>query len=215
MGKRVIKIIKEIIDEILDIIYPPDNKCISCLKEDYIGLCEECTSKIKRAYENEEIISYGYYGGVLKKLILSFKYNRNFLSGRILGDFLCVLIKENKIKADMVVYVPMSKKSIKKRGFNQCKIMAEVISKEFNIPISGNLIKIKETKEQKILTRDERRNNVLDVFDVISKSEFIGKNIILIDDVVTTGVTIKECEKILKKHGACTINLLTVAKSNI
>ncbi|GAB6169243.1 ComF family protein [Clostridium carnis] len=215
MGKRIIKEIKIIIDGLLDIIYPPENKCITCGEEDHVGLCYKCNNKIKRITDNTGIISYAHYGGTIKKLILAFKYKKNFYAGEILSDYLCKLIKENKIEADIIFYVPISKESLKIRGFNQCEVMAKNISKKFNIPISKGLIKVRKTKEQKTLSKEERAENVIGAFDIKNPKDVKDKNIILIDDVVTTGETLKECEKILKKYEACTINILTVSKSNI
>lgn len=215
MGKKIIEIVKRMVSELLDLIYPPENNCIVCLKEDFIGICEECLYKIRRVSNNDNIISYGYYGGVLKKLILEFKYKKNFLSGEILGEFLCELIEENKIEVDLILYVPTSKTAMKRRGFNQCKFIAQITSHKLNIPISHDLVKVKETREQKTLSKEERMINLYNVFDIKNKSNIKSKRIILIDDVTTTGSTLRECEKILKKYGASTIKMLTVAKSDI
>ena len=117
MGKGLIKLLREIIDELLDIIYPPKNKCITCDNE-VIGVCPICKSKIMRVKEESKILSYGYYSGVMKKLILEFKYNKNFLAGNILADYLCELINENNIDVDAILFIPSSKKALKDRGFN-------------------------------------------------------------------------------------------------
>ncbi|CDG02639.1 ComF family protein [Clostridium chauvoei] len=128
---------------------------------------------------------------------------------------MCNLIKENEILADIILYVPLSKKSLKIRGYNQAEIIAKVISEKLDIPISNTLIKVKETKEQKTLSKEERSINLINAFDIKKPSDIENKRIILIDDVLTTGATLRECEKILKKFRASTINILTVAKSNI
>lgn len=88
MGKEFIKIINIVIEALLDIIYPYDNKCIICGIEGFRGICSRCKSDIKRVQEQEEIIAYGYYGGVLKKLILNLKYHKSFIAGEVLADFL-------------------------------------------------------------------------------------------------------------------------------
>ncbi|MCR1951785.1 ComF family protein [Clostridium sp. DSM 100503] len=214
MGKRIIELLREIIDEFLDIIYPPTTKCISCDNE-VIGLCPICKSKIMRVREESKILSYGYYSGVMKKLILEFKYNKNFLAGNILADYLCELISENNIKADAIFFIPSSKKALKDRGFNQCEFMAQKISRRLNKPIYRDLIKVKNIKEQKTLSREDRLKNIEGAFDVKSDKNIKNKNIILIDDVITTGATLIECEKLLKKSGAKSIKMLTVAKSYI
>ena len=109
----------------------------------------------------------------------------------------------------------LSKKAIRKRGFNQCEIMARNISYNTDIPISNCVIKSKHTKEQKTLSKDERKSNIKGVFNIKSSKDIKDKHVILIDDVVTTGATVDECKNILLKYGANKITVLTIAKSNI
>lgn len=213
MGKGIITLLKDILCGILDIIFPPEQNCISCYEDGYVGLCPRCFEKIKIIKNEENIFSYGYYVGPLKDLILSFKYKENYLAGRLLGEFLCKIIKDNDLKFNVILYVPLSKKSMKKRGFNQCEILAKRVTEKYNIPISNSLVKVRETKEQKILSREDRKSNIIGAFDVINNNDIVDKNIILIDDVITTGVTVLECEKILKKYGARKVTIITVAKS--
>ena len=215
MGKKIIKTIKGIISGILDIIYPPYSKCIACDTEDFIGICHLCKSKIKRVEKQDNtILSYGYYGGILKKLILSFKYDKNFTAGKILSELLIELIYEKKLEFDIICYVPMTKSSIRKRGFNQCEIICKNLSEALCVPISKSLIKTKDTKEQKSLSKEERAKNIKDVFKVVDK-DILNKRILLIDDVVTTGSTLLECKKVLEKYNVEKITVLTIAKSNI
>lgn len=215
MGKKIIKEVKNIFSAVLDIIYPADDKCIICNAEDFIGICSLCKSNIKRIQTQEEILSYGFYGGILKELILAFKYDKNFTAGDILVDLLLSLIEEEKVDGDYICYVPMTKRSMKKRGFNQCEVIAEKIGDKLNIPVSKCLIKNKNTKEQKTLSKEERMKNIEGVFDIKNKSKIYNKKVILIDDVVTTGATLLECKKLLEKNAVEKITILTIAKSHI
>ena len=215
MGKEFIKIINIAIEALLDIIYPYDNKCIICGIEGFRGICSRCKSDIKRVQEQEEIIAYGYYGGVLKKLILNLKYHKSFIAGEVLADFLCQIIREKYLSIDYICYVPISKKSLKKRGFNQCRVLAKNMSIALDIPIIDCLVKVKETKEQKLLGKEERAKNILNAFTIKNKEKLFRKNILLIDDVYTTGATINECKKSIEKCNINKIYLLTIAKSNI
>ena len=215
MGKEIIKIIKIALEALLDIIYPYDNKCIICGVEGFLGICSKCKSEIKRVHQQEEIIAYGYYGGVLKKLILNLKYHKSFIAGKVLADLLCQIIIEKKLSIDCICYVPISKDSLKKRGFNQCSVLAKNISSILDIPVIDCLVKVKETKEQKLLGKEERMKNILDAFEIKNKEKLFKKNILLIDDVYTTGDTINECKKNIEKCNINKIYLLTIAKSNI
>ena len=125
------------------------------------------------------------------------------------------MIEENNIYADVICYVPMTKKSEKKRGFNQCEVIARHIGYRINIPVSDCIKKIKNTKEQKTLTKEERVKNLKGAFKVSRVKDIKNKDVILIDDVMTTGATINECKDILKRSGANKITVLTIAKSNI
>ena len=215
MGKEIIKIIKIALEALLDIIYPYDNKCIICGVEGFLGICSKCKSEIKRVHQQEEIMAYGYYGGVLKKLILNLKYHKSFIAGKVLADLLCLIIIEKKLSIDCICYVPISKDSLKKRGFNQCSVLAKNISSILDIPVIDCLVKVKETKEQKLLGKEERMKNILDAFEIKNKEKLFKKNILLIDDVYTTGATINECKKNIEKCNINKIYLLTIAKSNI
>jgi len=215
MGKEIIKIIKIALEALLDIIYPYDNKCIICGVEGFLGICSKCKSEIKRVHQQEEIMAYGYYGGVLKKLILNLKYHKSFIAGKVLADLLCQIIIEKKLSIDCICYVPISKDSLKKRGFNQCSVLAKNISSNLDIPVIDCLVKVKETKEQKLLGKEERMKNILDAFEIKNKEKLFKKNILLIDDVYTTGATINECKKNIEKCNINKIYLLTIAKSNI
>ncbi len=215
MGKEIIKIIKIALEALLDIIYPYDNKCIICGVEGFLGICSKCKSEIKRVHQQEEIMAYGYYGGVLKKLILNLKYHKSFIAGKVLADLLCQIIIEKKLSIDCICYVPISKDSLKKRGFNQCRVLAKNISSILDIPVIDCLVKVKETKEQKLLGKEERMKNILDAFEIKNKEKLFKKNILLIDDVYTTGATINECKKNIEKCNINKIYLLTIAKSNI
>ena len=137
MGIENIKIIKIIIESILDIVYPYENKCIFCDTEGFLGLCSKCKSEIKKLDNQEEILSYGYYGGILKKLILKLKYHKSFTAGKVLADMLVEFINEKNLDIDFICYVPISKASLKKRGFNQCKVLATNISYNLKIPINN------------------------------------------------------------------------------
>ncbi|MGV2643905.1 ComF family protein, partial [Clostridium perfringens] len=119
------------------------------------------------------------------------------------------------IKADGIFFIPSSKKSLKERGFNQCEFIAKILGDRLDVPVYKDIIKIKNIKEQKTLSKEERWKNISGAFEVVSNINIKNKKVILIDDVVTTGATLLECEKLFIKNGACSIKMLTVAKSYI
>lgn len=215
MGKEINKALKIVYKSLLDIIYPAQNNCITCGEDQYVGLCPLCKTRIKRVKSAEHVLTYGFYGDVLKELILQFKYHKNFTAGNILSEFLLELIQEHNINADVICYVPMTKKSKRKRGFNQCELIANYVGDKINMPVSNSIEKIISTIEQKTLSKDERAKNINGAFFIKNSKEILRKNVILIDDVITTGSTVNECIKTLKKSGVKEITVLTIAKSNI
>ena len=218
MGKTIKRTIKKLCEALIEVIYPRENYCIICGEDDCFGICSNCKKSINLIGEEyqEEIISCGYYGGVLKELILKFKYKSDFTAGDILAELLEAYITEKfDYKEYIIAYIPLSKKSKKARGFNQCEYMARRIAGNLEIESLELLIKVKETKEQKKLKKDERFENIRGAFGVKKGINIKNKKIILIDDVTTTGATLKEAGELLKKFDISDIKLLTLAKSHI
>lgn len=210
MGGKLLKRINYLIDCILEIIFPNPPHCIICGYEEE-GICKSCIKSIKLCEEEEY---YGYYSGVLKELIHLFKFKKDFLAGEILVNMLESKIKH--IDKDYILtYIPIGKKSKRKRGFNQCEYMAKKLSRKLDLRCNNTLIKIKETKVQKELSKSERIENIKNSFGITNSQLIKGNKFILIDDVVTTGATLKEGVKVLKENGALEIKILTIAKSRI
>lgn len=106
---------------------------------------------------------------------------------------------------DVITAVPMFEKKQKKRGYNQSELLGRECSKLLNVPYEPLLEKFRDNKPQHSLPRREREKNVHGVFRVFDKEAVKGKRILLIDDVITTGNTLGECVRILKKSGAKTV----------
>ena len=186
-----------------------ENYCFFC-KENIIKnsyLCEECISKIQK-YDKDIFNDYGeeyfkkdilfYYSGILKIKIKEFKFENGVYLKKPFGKLIYENLDKSLIeKMDYIAYVPSSKKKMKLRGYNHSKLLAEEISKYSNIPLFDNLRKIKKTKSQHFLSLEERSVNLQNSFLV--DCDLSGKNILLLDDIHTSGATIDECYKELKK----------------
>jgi len=198
--------------------------CNNCLKEVGFSLNIFCP-KCKRRKPLEENISSICCSNLIRSLITFSDYENEFIKNLIkmgkfmgfykifefLGNLASSEIKKYKLdfKNYMLTYIPMYKKDEKQRGFNQSKILAETISKNLNLRIFEGLKKTKQTKLQSTLNFEERFKNIENAFECICEAP---KNILLVDDVITTGATSFECAKILKEKGAKKIILLTIAK---
>lgn len=212
MGEQLFRTIKIIWKSILTVLYPSKNKCLVCGYEDVDGLCYKCLKSITFCDKDE--LCVGYYKGALKELILLLKYKKDFQAGEILVNFLQEKIKKYKDEY-YLTYIPIDKKRLKERGFNQCEYIAKELSITTGIKTINTLKKIKETKIQKTLKREERMENLKNAFEIIDEKDIKGKKFILLDDVITTGATLNEGIKVLKKYGAVEIKILTLAKSYI
>ena len=114
--------------------------------------------------------------------------------------------------ADMLIPVPMTLLKRLKRKYNQAELLAMEISKHAKILYQPELLyKSKNTSPQESLTKKQREKNLKNVFSIKEEYAVQGKNIVLIDDVMTTGSTLNECAKILKIHGAKTVCAITIA----
>ncbi len=185
------------------------NDCKS-LPEIELPACENCGKSKNdcdcknRKNEYKMIVAPYYYKDKTVKAVHRYKESEmKFLSERFGRDIAeCVKIRYSDICFDAVTFVPMRKWDERKRGYNQSKILAEIVSDRSGIPLMNLLVKTQRTKPQKRSTARERKVNVFGAFDVTDKKYVNGKTLLLIDDVKTTGATLNECAKMLKIYGA-------------
>jgi ComF family protein len=160
----------------------------------------------------------------IAKLVHLFKYNFVFELGLPLGKIIARILQKNDSPLpDFIIPIPIHKRKLKWRGFNQAEILADSVSQNltpgFPIPVRTDLVsRQKKTKAQmKIKTYQERLDNLHDAFAVFTQAEKIltGKKILLIDDIATTGATLFECAKVLKAAGAKEVTGAIIARQKI
>jgi ComF family protein len=156
------------------------------------------------------------FDGPVRELIHQFKYSGKTMLRRPLAllsaDHLGQFVSESR--PDMIIPVPLHKKRLRQRGFNQAILLGEIFAGRWQLPLLRNhLRRVRWTEPQVNLSATERLENVRGAFAVSGASDFSGKRILLVDDVYTTGSTVKECAKILKHAGAETVNVVTVARA--
>ena len=108
----------------------------------------------------------------------------------------------SNVNFDLVTYVPISEKSLEKRGFNQSELLAKGVAERLFVPLQKTLLKIKETEFQHTLGEKERLSNLEGAFGLSDNVSVRGKTVLLCDDIKTTGATLKECSDVLYKNGA-------------
>lgn len=223
MGKGITYLINAL-NSFTDLIYYKDESCLICGREDSNLLCRDCREKIKKIDEPSEIsldkevfqvYSYAYYGNVLRELMLRLKYKKEYLSAELFSMFLYDKLKETGISPDVITYIPISEENRKKRGYNQCELIVKGLSKLTGIKSAELLTIDKGAKDQIGLSPMERFKNMEGKFRCICSSKYKDKNILLIDDVITTGATVYQGAAALKKYYRGNIYILTVAKSRL
>ena len=173
-------------------------------------ICSDCREAGHRFIQAR---SYGQYEGVLKRLIFEFKYRRRPDIAGFLGEKMTqTLDKLPWPPFDYIVPVPLHRKRLQERGYNQALLLAKVISKTTGIPIYCCLVREKPTEHQTLLDKRLRQKNLEEAFTTIPRPKLSGKKILLIDDVYTTGSTADACTKAILCAGAEKTYILTCAR---
>lgn len=192
-----------------DCLFLPVNKPPYCI---YCGLSKDKCNCDKHKNEYKQVIAPYLYQDSVKRAVLNFKSAyMPFLSKRFGADIAKCITENYFMEFDMVTYTPLSKKSLRKRDYNQAYLLAREVSKRLDIPLVDLLIKVRKTDEQKTLSAQKRKTNVYGAFDLKDKDIVLGKRILLIDDVKTTGSTLNECAKMLNIYGAESVWAATLA----
>ncbi|MFQ6049963.1 MAG: ComF family protein [Candidatus Paceibacterales bacterium] len=214
---------------LLDLFFP--KFCFGCQREE-VYLCEDCKSildisafhqKFQTKNLNDLYFATEYKNFLIRNLIQKFKYKPFVkelsisLSSLIIEHF---QLLENPPPffsrgLDFVLIpVPLGKRKLRWRGFNQAEEIAKVISKFLEIPLINNALKKeRETLPQVELTEEERKENILGTFSCQNQEKIQGRKILLVDDVYTTGSTMEECARVLKESGAKEIIGIVVTRA--
>ncbi len=172
--------------------------------------CSTCKNVLVDLDKCRSAFSYEY---PISKLVKDAKYNNAKYLIEFFAEQLSHVYFQNYFNADYLIYVPMTEKAQKKRGYNQSQILANKLSELINVPVLECVKKVKETQRQAKLTRAQRLKNLENAFRVVDKKLVKDKNFLLVDDVSTTGSTAQIIANRLKKAGAKTVNLITVCST--
>ena len=175
-------------------------------------VCGDCRTN---PFQFDQARSLGFYDTVLRKTIHHFKYRKQI---GVLSEMDLLLEKyfeENPefCQGFSVSPIPLHFSKMKERGFDQAFLIARQVAKVLKLPLEGGLLRrVKATDPQATMTRIERARNIKGAFE-INRPEYVpGKNILLVDDVFTTGATVNEAARTLKKKGADKVNVFTLGR---
>ncbi len=211
-------------EKILTFIYP--NKCVLCdsIITEPEFVCNRCAKSVKIELSIKQLIAYSRektaqcisplkYKGNVKSAIWRFKFHgyRNY------AEFFSKIIANEISKSvlnsdfDFISAVPLSNKRQSDRGYNQSRWLAEALSKKMNIPYKETLLKVVDNLPQHELPFNQRMQNIKGVYKLKDSENVRGKSILLCDDIITTGNTLKECVRVLKYGGAKSVVCCTIA----
>ena len=212
------------LNKIIDAFFPP--RCLICkqiVKCDYI-FCDHCSTRVKQIVNKVQInFKYGkqyfdkcvagfYYQEPMSNIVCNFKFKKNWNKTRALARILEKIITLNyeEYTIDIIAFVPETDKSKK-----HALLLAHELARQLNKKYKPLLKKICNNKTQHSLDRQERLDNIRGVYMLEENIDVHGKNIILIDDIVTTGSTLNECAKVFKLAGANAVLCAAICATKI
>lgn len=179
-------------------------------------VCDRCHHYVKTDkhdwHFNKARSAFSYEKPVIE-LVLRLKYNAEGDIAKFAAPLLAETAAKYGITADLIIPVPLAPKRLKERGYNQSELIATELSKIINVPIISNfLVRIKHTEAQKKMSPGERQENLHGAFEIHAPYSVVkGKRILLIDDVLTTGATVNECARIIRRAKPKSVEVLTIA----
>lgn len=218
-----------IIETIFNIVYPP--KCIFCQAlldhKAVLHVCGTCYSELpllgdivhKTTPDEDQnycdgVISLFEYTGMVKESLIRFKFYNKPGYYRTYARLMADRIRKTTdvTKYNMVLSVPLHKHREFSRGYNQARLISKELSRILRLPECSYILKRERyTEAQSLLDKHKRNQNVKGAFVVVAPKKARGKNILLVDDILTTGSTLEECSRVLKQAGAGRIFSAVVA----
>lgn len=207
------------IKRILNWLFP--EKCVLCrriLRRDELDLCRKCRTdspefdkRRKRIKYVDEMTAVWYYEGNVRQSLLRYKFRGVIAYAGAYGRLLAMrIIRDLPDGIDVVTWVPIGPKRLRKRGYDQGKELAKQVALELELPMERLLRKPRDNKAQSgIATAEARRANVLGVYELAGSCK--DKSILLLDDILTTGSTVSECARVMKTAGAKNVYCAAVA----
>ena len=209
-------------DWLLDLLYP--RRCAFChrLSPEGRPVCKACADKLpytrggeqrQRLPEIPVCVSPLFYEEDVRRSLLRYKFGGRREYAKVYGEFLTKCIDENEISCDIITWTPLSRKRLRKRGYDQARLLAEEIAAHSGVPCRQLLVKLRDNPAQSGTgSAEKRRANVLGVYACPSEEAVKGRRILLVDDIVTTGATLSECAKVLRRAGAASVSACTLAR---
>lgn len=188
-----------------------------------LSACKACHAALPRYHRKfEQVPGIPYLNGLMaafvyedevEKAVRAMKFSNQPKNAETLAFMMyeCIMEQENVPDFDVIVPVPMHKRKRMRRGYNQSGLIAYELGRYMNIPVENLLDKIRDTKAQSLLGREERLKNLENAVVPVNGDRIKGLNILLVDDVTTTGTTLNTCARVLYEAGASWIFSAVIA----
>ena len=201
-------------------LFLDDNRCYRCKENEMIAhyLCKDCLSKLDYVANKFKIDKYQahvvyFYNENMKKLIADYKFNRNTSLSKVFASILYDYARVNNLfSCDYILPSPSSYTTIQKRGFNHIKIITDEFIHKTNCNYLDDFKKIKDTKAQHNLDKEERSRNLEGAFSM--SLDLKDKSVLIIDDLITTGNTAYQIIKELKKANTKEVIVLAITSEH-
>ena len=175
--------------------------------------CANCSHRV--IYFDAAVAAYRGRG-IVREVIHEFKYGRQIHLRHLVARWLRAALDDERVREipfDLIIPVPLHAARQRERGFNQASLLADLLSAQTSIPCRPLLERIRYTTTQTALDRSERMENLHNAFRLRKNANVRGLRVLLIDDVLTTGSTLSECARVLKRAGAISVYAATAARA--
>jgi competence protein ComFC len=201
--------------KVLRIVAPFCERCSEPFEGSITGAfnCANCAHRT--IYFDAAVAAYRSRG-IVREIIHEFKYARQTHLRHLIAGWLRAALDDKRLRQisfDLIVPVPLHPARQRERGFNQATLLAESVSAEISLPSRPLLERVRYTTTQTALDRSERMENLHNAFRLRKKADVRGLRVLLIDDVLTTGSTLSECARVLKRAGATSVHAATAARA--
>ena len=211
--------------ELLELLYP--TRCCFCRRLTGKGrpVFRACLAKYPDVPASSQCqtlkglrgcVSPLWYAGAVREALLRFKFGERQGYAQPFAEFLAKCLDENGISCDSITWAPLSSRRLRKRGYDQSRLLAEALAGLTGLPCEKLLEKTRHTRPQSGLRgREARRLNASGAYRAPDPASIAGKRILLVDDIVTTGETLMECARVLKAAGAKSVSAVTAARKRV
>ncbi len=155
---------------------------------------------------------YFYKDGLVQKLIHKLKYKGKENIGTFLGNLYGKQVQAINLTFDVIIPIPLHKKKLRERGYNQVTSFCAALSSQLGVPVSETVLFRQKYNDSQTKKNKEQRDDVKEaIFNINYATALENKHIVLVDDVLTTGATLATCAKLLLQHKGSTISIITIA----